>query len=343
MRKSAAARAGSATRAEPAATVPVHQPMRATQHSSDCAWTEAMRAGDFQRAWEINDLDLAQRVAERAPKHEGPRHLQQIWRGEPLRDARVLVRCYHGLGDTIQFIRFAKPLRRIAREVTVWAQPELLRRIQDVEGVDHVLPLHDGTCDAKYDVDIEVMELAHALRATPCAISQAVPYLRAPLRSSHVAYPALEPECFHIGLVWRAGDWDLRRSVDLARLAPLAHIPGIRLHLLQPTQVSERPIPFPARDRARSKIDDAAAVIADLDLVITVDTMMAHLAGAMAVPAWTMLCQCCDWRWGGGESTPWYPGMRLFRQTRSGHWDLVVEQMCAALAQIVRERTKERV
>src|SRR4051812_14557401 len=111
---------------EPWRPLPVQHAMHAGEEVADSAWTAAMRAGDFERAWTINALDLAGRVAANLPKHEGPRHLQHIWRGEPLEGARVLVRCYHGLGDTIQFIRFAAPLRCVAREVVVWAQPELL-------------------------------------------------------------------------------------------------------------------------------------------------------------------------------------------------------------------------
>src|SRR5690606_11292785 len=114
------------------------------------------------------------------PKHEGPRHLQTIWDGRPLRGRRVLVRCYHGLGDTIQFIRFAAPLRAIARHVIVWVQPKLLPLIATVAGVDEALPLNDGTPNSVFDADIEIMELAHALRVDAEAIRRPLPYLAAP-------------------------------------------------------------------------------------------------------------------------------------------------------------------
>jgi hypothetical protein len=317
--------------------------MRDVECSSEGGWTAAMRAGDFERAWSINDRDLARRTNQRGPKHEGPRHLQHIWRGEPLRNTRVLVRCYHGLGDTIQFIRFAKPLRRIARDVTVWVQPELLNLVKHVDGVDHALPLHDGTPDVSYDVDIEIMELAHALRATPEMISQSVPYLKAPRRSPATRGSLFAPELFHTGLVWRAGDWDTRRSVDLRYLASLATIPEVRLHLLQPTQINERGLAVRADDRWAVDISTVAQTLAQLDLVITVDTMMAHLAGAMGVPVWTMLCHDCDWRWGVSHTTPWYPTMRLFRQQSAGEWEGVVATIADELRAIVRERTEERV
>lgn len=295
-----------------------------------------MRANDFARAWGINDRDLTRRIAENAPRHEGPRHLQHIWRGEPLEIARVLVRCYHGLGDTLQFIRFAKPLRRIAREVILWVQPELLRLVGNAPGVDRVLPLHDGTPDADYDIDIEIMELAFALRATREMIDD-VPYLAASCGTSRFTRGSAGRR-IHIGLVWRAGDWDQRRSVDLALFGALAS-DRVQLHLLQPaTKVP----PFPASDLTCAEIADVAATIAQLDLVITVDTMMAHLAGALGIPVWTLLCRDCDWRWGEGGTTPWYRTMRLFRQRALNNWQPVVAEIADELANVC-QRTQERV
>src|SRR5690349_12744662 len=107
-------------------------------------WIKAMRAGDFALAWDISDRDLAEVQRMGRSKDEGPRHLQRLWRGEPLQGRRVLVCCYHGLGDTIQFARFLSPLRAIASEVILWCQPELLSLMAAVEGVDRIVPLHDG-------------------------------------------------------------------------------------------------------------------------------------------------------------------------------------------------------
>jgi hypothetical protein len=301
-------------------------------------WSAAMRAHDFARAWAVNERDLARRIAENRPKHEGPRHLQQIWRGEPLAGARVLVRCYHGLGDTLQFVRFAAPLRRIAGEVIVWAQPELLPLVAQAEGVDRALPLHDGTPDVDYDVDIEVMELAFALRATHGMIAR-VPYLTTDSELACFQRHAEDRE-IHVGLVWRAGDWDRRRSVDLHLFAPLVAT-GARLHLLQPLTDLDHPV-FIADSLACPEISQLAATLSRLDLILTVDTMVAHLAGALALPVWTMLCADCDWRWGRGRSTPWYPTMRLFRQTREREWEPVLSEISRRLTAIVRQRTQER-
>jgi hypothetical protein len=187
-------------------------------------WTSALRAGSFERAWRISDLSLRDYCASGAAKHTGERHLQRIWRGEDLAGKRVLVRCYHGLGDTIQFIRLAKPLRAVASEVIVWAQPELIPLLRGAEGVDRLIPLHDGTPD----VDIEIMELAHALRVTTDIIQPSAAYVCRPMRPAR-----RDPSAFSVGLVWEAGNWDRRRCVPLELLGRLASETGARLLSLQ--------------------------------------------------------------------------------------------------------------
>lgn len=295
-------------------------------------WFAAMRSQDLDRAWRIGDQMLRQRRKSAIPKHTGPRHLQQIWRGESLEDARVLVRCYHGLGDTIQFIRFATPLRRIARQVIVWCQPELQSLVARVAGVDDVLPLHDGTVEAGFDVDIEVMELPHALRVTKADLGHGVPYLS--VRPEPVVSGS---DDFRVGVVWKAGEWDTRRSIPQNHLEPLTAIKNLRLYSLHPdADVNDG---FMA-GWGSAAIDTLAARMAALDLIITVDTMSAHLAGALGVPTWTLLHSEADWRWGRGTHCVWYPTMRLFRQNVSGDWTSPLLQVANELRNIlVRART----
>jgi len=299
----------------------------------DRDWDEAMRGGDLQRAWELSDRSLQEYCASGASKHTGERHFQRIWRGEALNGRCVLVRCYHGLGDTIQFIRFAKPLRDIADQVLIWVQPELLDLLRGVEGVDQLYPLHDGAPDARYDVDIEIMELAHALRATPELISSRVPYLHvAP--SLPTVRSAGEPP-ISVGLVWEAGNWDRRRCVPPRALSPLQAIPGIRLFSLQQGPGRAMADTIPAKDIAAPDLASLAATIMRLDLIVTIDTMVAHLAGALGVPVWTMLHADCDWRWPKTDRRSiWYPTMRLFHQPRSGDWDGLLLQVAEELKQL---------
>jgi len=304
----------------------------------DSGWTDELRSGNLQHAWKISDKRLREYCASGTIKHTGERHFQRIWRGEDLRDRSVLVRCYHGLGDTIQFIRFAKPLREIAREVVVWGQPELLALLSQVDGVDHAFPLHDGTPDFAYDVDIEVMELAHALRATPELISGRVPYFPVPHRQ--IARASLTAS-LSVGLVWEAGNWDSRRCVPPHLLARLPAATGVRLRSLQQGPGRRMAAAIPAADIAVPDIQSLAATIKSLDLVITVDTMVAHLAGALGAPVWTMLHADCDWRWPkAGRQSLWYPTMRLFHQRTAGDWTGVIQEVTEELTRYSRQANR---
>src|SRR4051794_34028969 len=182
-------------------------------------WADAMREAELDRAWEICDRHLQEYCLSDPAKHTGERHFQRIWRGEEFEGRRVLVRCYHGLGDTIQFVRFAKPLRDRAREVLLWGQPELLELLRGVEGIDSLHPLHDGTPALDYDVDMEIMELAHALRVTPGLIAGRVPYLQVGPTLSRKTARSRRP--ISIGLVWEAGNWDRRRCMPPGILSKL--------------------------------------------------------------------------------------------------------------------------
>jgi hypothetical protein len=293
------------------------------------AWMRHMRAGEFELAWKVSDEVIRRRHGQSV--HQLPRHFQWIWNGEPLRDRRVLIRCYHGLGDTIQFIRYAAVVRRIASRVIVWVQPSLIPLLRSAAGIDELLPLHDGTPDVAYDIDVESMELPHVFRSTVATLPKEVPYLQ--------VTPALLPRDgnFQVGLVWECGDWAPERAVPLELLLPLADVPGITLHVLQRGPALGR---RPAGFGVISGFDDvleAARVVSALDLMISIDSMPAHLAGALGVRTWTLLQAEADWRWmDDREDTPWYPTMRLFRQERLGDWTGVV----ARLLREVRELTK---
>jgi hypothetical protein len=294
---------------------------------ADDPWVCAMRAGDFEAAWRINDAVLARRVADGERCTHAPRHEQFIWRGAPLKDRRVLVRCYHGLGDTLQFVRFAAPLAAVARENVFWVQPPLLDLVARVPGVQRVLALHDGTPEVDYDVDIEIMELAHALRISADSVSRYVPYLP----GAGDAPSARAPGRPRVGLAWTAGGWDHSRSLQDSQIATLLRVPGIEFFSLQwPASACPGLASLPqlgCRD-----IAELARRVATLDLVISVDTMVAHLAGGLGRPVWTLLPSTCDWRWmAGRDDTPWYPTMKLYRQPSPGDWDSVLERVAGDL------------
>ena len=298
-------------------------------------WMTHMRRGDFAAAWRVSDTVVRGRVGQSPPVHL-PRHEQWVWDGRPLAGRRVLVRCYHGLGDTVQFLRFVPWLRERAgaREVILWVQPGLVELASTVSGIDCLLPLHDGVPGVEFDADVEIMELAHVFRVTPETLPAAVvPYL-------HVAPASLSRtpgRRLAVGLVWRAGDWDERRSVPVGELASALEtlVPDADFHLLQRGPgLLEWTAPW-GTDSGTDDLTAAARVMRALDLVVTVDSLPAHLAGALGVPTWTLLHADADWRWMDPprDDNPWYPTMRLFRQdpARSGDWAPVLARVTTLL------------
>lgn len=290
-------------------------------------WIAAIRSGDFERAWKITDHDLNAICRSGIAKHEGPRHLQRIWRGEPLHGRRVLVRCYHGLGDTIQFARFLSSLAKLTREITVWCQPPLLPLIARIEGVDRVLPLHDSAPEVDFDVDIEIMEIPHAIRATRDQVEMRRPYLQTRRRCRPV-----ETNRLSVGLVWDVGDWDRRRVVP-AELLKQMNMSSVRLFSLQQGPASEVAAKIGASDISTPDIGVLAERLLGLDLCICPDTMVGHLSAALGRETWVMLHAECDWRWPTcGSATFWYPTMRLFHQRVAGDWRDVVADIHSALS-----------
>src|SRR5215213_1712975 len=300
-----------------------------TDADLNSSWIDAMRCGDFVTAWKISDALLATKKDQK----DLPRWFQSVWDGRSVVGKRVLVRCYHGLGDTIQFIRYARLLKAIAAEVIVWVQPSLMPLLRSVRGIDRLLPLHDGVPEVEYDVDIELNELPYLFRTTLATVPAEVPYIfvePASLRQNGR---------LQVGLIWQSGDWDTRRSIpfsEVKRLAQVAgQVAGIEWHILQ-------------RDAARAGWDgalgsisggdnpfDDARIMRALDLVISVDTMTAHLAGALGVNTWTLLPFEADWRWMlDRPDTPWYPTMRLFRQRAEGEWTAVIDEVMRELANL---------
>ena len=281
-----------------------------TQNEALELWREYMLAGDFEAAWRVSD--------EVRPA---------VWNGAPLHGKTVLVRCENGLGDTIQFMRYAPMLRRICAGLAVDVQPNLRSLLQFVAGV-HPEPI------AAPEVEIECTELPYAFRSTLATIPAEVPYI-------HVPRPrGFRNGCRRVGLVWASGPWNPDRSIPLESFAPLGEIPGVAWVPLQHGPACSdltRADGLLNFTTLRPPCDDdalrTAREILALDLVITVDTMVAHLAGALGKPVWTLLPYEADWRWmRHRDDSPWYPTMRLFRQQYPGDWPGVIERVKEALA-----------
>lgn len=273
------------------------------------------------------------------------------WRGEPLEGRTVLLYGEQGHGDAIQFIRYAPLVARAGGRVVVECLPALTRLFARVEGVAEVHPLGGAT---DFDLMCPLMSLPALFGTSLATVPAEVPYLDgAAAGEDRFAglWPAAEgsvPEgTLTVGLVW-AGDphatdarWsraDRRRSIPLAGFAPLLEIPGLRLVSLQKGAAAEqaRQAPFAGRmvdvmDRA-ADFADTAALVRRLDLVISVDTAVAHLAGALGVPVWVLSRFDGCWRWiAGREDSPWYPTARVFRQDRLDDWRPVLDRVAAEL------------
>lgn len=310
----------------------------------DFGWMSHMLRGDFASAWRLADRDRERRRAAGVTGADWPRHMRPVWDGTGLDGARVLVRCYHGLGDTLHFSRYLPLLAGRAARVCVEAQPELLPLLRTLPGRFALSALGDADHPPGRfgcEVEIDITELPHAFGTTLETIPAAIPYLRADPRRANEAARRLAARTAgrRVGVVWAAGAWKPERSVPLGHLAPLAGVPGVALVNLQRGPEYRRWRETPAAPPMveifdTDTITDAAATIAALDLVITVDTMVAHLAGALGAPVWLMLHFAADWRWLLDRSdSPWYPTMRLFRQSAAGEWGPVIDQIAAALSQ----------
>ena len=289
-----------------------------------------MRRGDFNAAWQLSDRVL--RARRSSSCDHLPRHCQWLWRGVPLNEKRVLIRCYHGLGDTIQFIRYAPLVKSIAGKVTVAAQAQLIPLLSTVKGIDRLLPLEGNDLGSKHDVEVEVMELPHVFRTTIDTIPSSVPYIR-------VEKAVPKTPRFAVGIVWAGGDWDQRRSIPAALLAPLAELADIELQIFQVGSALAELRSWRAIMPRWKDIVTEASLIRSLDLMISVDSMPAHLAGALGVPVWTLLHKEADWRWmEGRQDSPWYPTMRLFRQECAGAWQPVIATVACELAKLSAAR-----
>lgn len=276
-----------------------------------------MRAERYADAWALRARTLAERDPATRDDARLPYHLRWVWDGHPLDNRDVLVRCYHGLGDTLQFLRFVPLLSERCASVTLEVQPSLVELARQVVDGISIVPFDPAYPLAPAEVDIEITELDLALRATPA--TGAPPYLS--------VQPASLP-AGSVALCYGSGNWDADRSLPASLLAPLCRISPCFTLVPEPTDIgvlNPEGCPF---DMAAT-----AALVAGSALVITVDTMIAHLAGAMGKPTWLLLKAEPDWRWAPATGrSPWYPSMRLYAQPTPGDWVSVLSQVERDLA-----------
>lgn len=279
------------------------------------------------REYEVRHLELAARACS-----------QPAWKGEPIAGKTLFLYAEQGFGDAIQAVRFVPQARQRAARVILECRPEL-KWLFTYSGCADAVIAHGETIPP-FDCSASLISLPALLGATAASIPRQTPYLSAPSGDEPAPAPAGQKR---VGLVWAGNPGhheDAARSLRLEQLTPILQTPGVVFHSLQ--------VPVPPDDEAGFRafpnlVDagarcqdfvDTATALRQMDLVISVDTAVAHLAGALAKPVWTFLPYAADWRWFLDRTdTLWYPTMRLFRQARPGQWEPVIARVAAELRQ----------
>ncbi len=303
-----------------------------------------LSTGDYARGWRDYQLRWDR------PETSHRSYPQPLWKGEPLNGRRILLYTEEGLGDRIQFIRYAQLLSAQGAQVICECPMPLIDVFRGAKGVAELVQLGDAL--PNFDFHTPLLSLPHLFQTTLDSVPADVPYLAA--ESDRIASwrerlsLITTPGKFRIGIAWQGNphhQWDRFRSLPLMQFEPLANIPGIRLISLQrgpgieqiPTfqkfTNNKLIVPTDGTQSTPADLADSAAIMSCLDLVLSVDTATAHLAGALARPTWVLLSTVTDWRWLSRRSdTPWYPTMRLFRQKSLNDWDELIARVSQCLA-----------
>ena len=309
--------------------------------------------GDFEQGWPLyeyrwgaGDLQFMRRDFS-----------QPMWRGEPLSGQRVLIHAEQGFGDALQFVRYVSLVAQRGAHVMVECWPEIKSLLASVEGIAEIITKGDPLPDFALHCPMMSLPLVFGTRVETIPVP--IPYLHADPAKVALWRERLQQamlrhdqrDMLRVGLVWAGGvrshqlnadRIDRRRSLLLSQLAPLAKVPGVVFFSLQKgapaTQAQTPPEEMALLDWSDELRDfaDTAALVECLDLVVTVDTAVAHLAGALGKPVWLLNRFDTCWRWLlEREDSPWYPTMRVFRQIKFGDWPPVIERVKEALAALV--------
>jgi tetratricopeptide (TPR) repeat protein len=305
---------------------------------AEAYWNKALLClslGDFEQGWPAYEWRW-RGATELIPRG----FTQPQWHGENLNGKTILLHAEQGYGDSIQFARYLPMVAQKGGKILLELPDSLRPLIGDVDGLAGMYRVGDAL--PPFDLHCPLLSLPFAFGTTVATIPAPVPYLRTPrarietwqARMAHIARP-------RVGLVWSGKPThknDHNRSIELSRLEPWLSIVDVQFVSLQREY---READMPALNRlpilrfedALTDFADTAALMSELDLVIAVDTAVAHLAGALARPLWLLLSHIQDWRWLRGRTdSPWYPTARLFRQPQSGEWDGVITCVAEELA-----------
>ena len=267
--------------------------------------------------------------------------VQRQWKGEPLNGERILLYAEQGLGDTLQFARYVPLVAARGGEVVLEVQPQVHNLLAGTDGVSHVISRGDMLPEFSWRCPLLSLPLAFGTELD--TIPASAPYIHPDPVRVKAWQERFQGNARRIGLAWAGNPShprDRLRSIPLELLVPLMSVPGTTFYSLQFGAGSEQMKQIPPGvhliDLGADLKDFAnvAAIVANLDLVISVDSSVAHLAGAIGKPVWILLNKGCDWRWFlDREDSPWYPTARLFRQTTPGGWQDVVNRIGSELRQ----------
>ena len=305
----------------------------AADQCAGARWHCWMLLGEMERAWRESD----------AIRARGTVDAHRLWDGSDPTGKRVMVRSLHGFGDAVQNLRFLPALRRLASEVSVEVAPELLELARYFPGADEVITWgQDAPVDAPaYDMQVEVTELPYLLRCGLDDVARDAAYLRLPEAAVAACHARIGRRTRpRVGLVWTSSQWDVSRSIPFASVEALLVSEDCEFWSLQMSAENapwrrwceERGWPY--RAAGEGSAVETAAFLTQMDLLVSVDTFVAHLAGALGRPVWLLLKQDADWRWGvARDDSAWYPTMRLFRQRERGDWTPVLREVRRCLRQ----------
>lgn len=299
--------------------------------------------GRYEEAWPHHEWRTDPRRGKAAVRL--PPLPSRPWRGESLEGRHILLCHEQGYGDTIQFVRYAALLKQQgATRVSLVCPPQLAPLMKSAYGIDDVYDAYEAL--PPHDDHVLTMSLPHCFATRVGSIPSQFPYLVSDAARVENWRTAL-PHGFKVGLAWQGAAHhknDRHRSLaHLNTLAPLWRVPDASFVSLQKgrgeDEAQASSMPLIALGHRIDDFADMAAIVDQLDLVVTVDTAVAHLAGALGKPCWILLpAHGTDWRWlRERDDTPWYPGTtRLYRQSQAGDWQMVVERVAADLAKLPR-------
>ena len=298
--------------------------------------------GNFAEGWPLYEWRL------KVPQLQAPTYPLKRWDGSSLHGKRILLGMEQGLGDTIQFIRYVPQVAAMGAKIYLAVQNELVDLIRASIQVERIC-LH-GEPGPPCDFYCPIMSLPLMFKTELDSIPNSLPYLNPPSELTlhwQLKMPRSTDTRLRVGLVWAGRPThrnDRERSIELSQLAPMSS-PNVLFFSLQKGGAGQQARTPPAGmeildfSAELGSFADTAALIAQLDVVIAVDTAVAHLAGAMGKPVWVLLMKVPDFRWMmDREDSPWYPTMRLFRQKTAGDWDETIARVADAL----RERASKK-